>query len=235
MAFDPDFGNGNFEVYLSYTRDNGGLESAITRMQSVDGGQSLDASMEEIVLTMPQNATNHNGGQIMFGPDGFLYAGFGDGGGSGDPFDQAQDTSNLMGTIIRIDVDSGSPYAIPAGNPFAGGAANPCPQGFGGGDCPEIFAYGFRNPWRWSFDAQTGELWVGDVGQSQWEEIDRVTAGGNYGWDDREGAHCFEPPTGCLTTSIDPVTEYGHNLGQAVTGGYVYRGDAIPELRGSYI
>ena len=235
MAFHPSFGNGNFEVFLSYTRDNGGLESAVSRFRSNDNGLTLDAMMEDIILTIPQEFSNHNGGQIAFGPDGFLYGGWGDGGSGGDPNDRAQDTSNLLGTITRIDVDGGVPYAIPAGNPFDANAASPCTQGFGGADCPEIYAYGFRNPWRWSFDRQTNDLWVGDVGQNQWEEVDRVVAGGNYGWDDREGAHCFEPAAGCSMNSIDPITEYDHSLGQSITGGYVYRGAAIPELQGSYV
>jgi glucose/arabinose dehydrogenase len=234
MAFHPDFGNGNFDVFLSYTRTNGGLESAITRFRSNDNGLTLDSSMEDIILTIPQEFNNHNGGHIAFGSDGFLYAGFGDGGSAGDPNDRAQDTSNLLGTMTRIDVDGGTPYAIPANNPFAANAANPCPQGFGGADCPEIFAHGFRNPWRWTFDRQTNELWLGDVGQSDWEEVDRVVAGGNYGWRCREGAHDFDT-TGCGTGFIDPITEYGHDLGRSITGGYVYRGSAIPELRGSYV
>jgi glucose/arabinose dehydrogenase len=234
MAFHPDFGNGNFEVFLSYTRMNGGLESAISRYRSNDNGLTLDASMEDTILTIPQQFNNHNGGHIAFGPDGFLYAAFGDGGGSGDPNDRAQDTSNLLGAMTRIDVDGGMPYAIPAGNPFAANAANPCPQGFGGADCPEIFAHGFRNPWRWSFDRRNDELWLGDVGQSLWEEVDRVVAGGNYGWRCREGAHDFDT-TGCGAGLIDPITEYSHDLGRSITGGYVYRGSAIPELQGSYV
>lgn len=234
MAFHPDFGNGNFDVYLSYTRNNGGLESAVTRMRSLDNGLSLDTTIEDVILTIPQPFANHNGGKIEFGPDDLLYAGFGDGGGSGDPNDNAQDTTNLLGTIVRIDVDGGAPYSIPAGNPFSANAANPCPQGFGGGDCPEIYAHGFRNPWRWSFDRQTGDLWVGDVGHNQWEEIDRVTAGDNHGWRCREGAHDFNS-TGCGGGFIDPITEYSHGIGQSVTGGYVYRGSEIPELQGSYV
>lgn len=235
MAFHPEFGNGNFEVFVSYTRSNGGQrESVLSRFRSFDGGLTLDSSMEEFILTIPQEFSNHNGGQITFGTDGFLYAGFGDGGSSGDPNDRAQDTSNLLGTILRIDVDGGFPYAIPAGNPFFTGPDPGCPQGFGGGDCPEIFAYGFRNPWRWSFDRQTGELWVGDVGQNEWEEVDRVTMGGNYGWRCREGAHDFNT-TGCGGDFIDPITEYNHSVGQSITGGYVYRGNGIPELQGTYV
>ena len=234
MAFHPEFGNGNFEVFLSYTRDIGGLESVIGRFRSFNNGLTLDATMEEIILTISQEFNNHNGGQIAFGPDGFLYAGWGDGGSGGDPNDRAQDTSNLLGTLTRIDVDGGVPYAIPAGNPFAANAANPCTQGFGSADCPEIYAHGLRNPWRWSFDRQNNDLWVGDVGQNQWEEVDRVVSGGNYGWRCREGAHDFNT-TGCGAGLIDPVAEYNHSLGQSITGGYVYRGAAIPELQGSYV
>ena len=234
MAFHPNFGNGNFDVFLSYTRNNGGLESAVTRFRSIDNGQTLDATMEDIILTIAQGFDNHNGGQIAFGPDGFLYAGWGDGGSGGDPNDHAQNTTDLLGTFTRIDVDGIAPYEIPAGNPFAANAANPCPQGIGGGDCPEIFAYGLRNPWRWSFDRMNDDLWVGDVGQGQWEEVDRVVAGGNYGWRCREGAHDFNT-TGCGAGLIDPITEYDHTQGQSITGGYVYRGVAIPELQGFYV
>jgi glucose/arabinose dehydrogenase len=218
MAFHPDFGNGNFEVFLSYTRMSGMLESVINRFHSNTNGMTLDTSMDDIILTIPQIFENHNGGHIAFGPDGFLYCGWGDGGGSGDPNDRAQDTSNLLGTMTRIDVDGGMPYAIPMDNPFYTDPPILCSQGFGGGDCPEIFAHGFRNPWRWSFDRQTGELWVGDVGQNQWEEINRVMADGNYGWRCREGMH-------------------NHNMmGMGCGGGcYVYRGSAIPELQGFYV
>jgi glucose/arabinose dehydrogenase len=236
MAFHPDFGNGNLEVFLSYTRMNGALESVINRFHSIDNGLTLDTSIDDIVLTIPQDFNNHNGGHIMFGPDGFLYAGWGDGGGSGDPNDRAQDMSNLLGTMTRIDVDGAMPYGIPAGNPFAANAANLCSQGFGGGDCPEIYAHGFRNPWRWSFDMMTGELWVGDVGQNQWEEVHRVMAGGNYGWRCREGMHDFNMMgMGCGGALMDPITEYNHNVGQSITGGFVYRGNAIPELQGFYV
>ena len=234
MAFHPDFGNGNFDVFFSYTRNNGILESAITRFHSVDNGSTLDTTMEDIILTIPQGFDNHNGGQIAFGPDGFLYAGWGDGGGGGDPNDHAQNTTDLLGTFTRVDVDVGVPYAIPAGNPFAANAANPCPQGIGGGDCPEIYAHGLRNPWRWSFDRTNDDLWVGDVGQGQWEEVDKVVAGGNFGWRCREGAHDFNT-TGCGAGLIDPITEYDHTQGQSITGGYVYRGNEIPELQGFYV
>jgi glucose/arabinose dehydrogenase len=236
MAFHPDFPN-TPHVFVSYTRAPDGT-SQVSRFSSTDGGQTLDGGSEQVILTVPQDFANHNGGNIAFGPDGYLYIGFGDGGDAGDPLDRAQDNTNLLGTMVRIDVDSGSPYAIPAADPANPFAANQtCPQGFsvGGEECPEIFAWGLRNPWRFSFDRDTGSLWAGDVGQNAWEEIDIITAGGDYGWDDREGAHCFEPETGCITDSIDPVTEYGRNLGASVTGGYVYRGAGVPDLAGRYV
>lgn len=236
MAFHPDFPD-TPEVYVSYTGAPD-LTSYVSRFSSSDGGQTLDAASERVILSVPQDFANHNGGNIVFGPDGYLYIGFGDGGNAGDPLDRAQDNTNLLGTMVRIDIDGGDPYAIPAadpGNPFV--ANQTCPQGFteGGEECPEIFAWGLRNPWRFSFDRQTGDLWAGDVGQNAWEEIDIVTAGGDYGWDDREGAHCFEPQTGCITDSIDPVTEYDRSLGASVTGGFVYRGSAVPGLVGWYV
>jgi glucose/arabinose dehydrogenase len=236
MAFHPDFPN-TPEVYVSYTGEPD-LTSYVSRFSSVDGGQTLDPATEQVVLSVPQDFANHNGGNAVFGPDGYLYIGLGDGGSAGDPLDRAQDNTNLLGTMVRIDVNGGSPYAIPAadpGNPFAANAT--CPQGFtvSGEACPEIFAWGLRNPWRFSFDRQSGDLWAGDVGQNAWEEVDIVIAGGDYGWDDREGAHCFEPPTDCITDSIDPVTEYDRSLGASVTGGFVYRGSAVPDLVGRYV
>jgi glucose/arabinose dehydrogenase len=135
--------------------------------------------------------------------------------------------------MVRIDIDSATPYAIPASNPFP---SHPiCANGTGTMPCPEIYAWGLRNPWRWSFDSQTGELWVADVGQGQWEEVNRVEPGMNYGWPDREGAHCHEPSSGCSTNNVDPITEYDHNLGRSITGGYVYRGTANPDLQGYYV
>jgi glucose/arabinose dehydrogenase len=168
-----------------------------------------------------------------------LYMALGDGGGSGDPQDNAQDTLNLLGKILRIDVSSGTDYAIPSDNRWAGNAR--CTTGTGTAECPEIHTYGLRNPWRFSFDASTGDLWVADVGQGDFEEVDRIAAGGgNYGWRFREGAHCFEPPSGCPTTAsgdplIDPDAEYGRDLGASVTGGYVYRGTTVSALTGRYV
>ncbi|MDJ0748902.1 MAG: PQQ-dependent sugar dehydrogenase [Woeseiaceae bacterium] len=232
IAFHPDFPT-TPEVYVSYTRDGAPLESHVSRFTSNDGGQTLLAASEEIIFTVLQPETNHNGGDIAFGPDGFLYVSFGDGGGGGDPREYGQDDNNLHGTIVRIDVDGAAPYEIPPGNPNASNGV--CTQGFGGAPCPEIFAWGLRNPWRISFDRVTGRLWTGDVGQGAWEEIDVIVNGGNYGWNDREGANCFDPPSGCATNFTEPVTEYGRSLGQSVTGGYVYRGATDSDLIGWYV
>lgn len=231
MAFHPDFET-NREVFLSYTAPGAPLVSVISRFV-VDTNGELDPDSEDVVLTLPQPNSNHNGGNIVFGPDGFLYIGLGDGGGAGDPGENGQDPTTLYGAILRIDADGGPPYAIPADNPFA--VNTECVDGTGSLECPEIFAWGFRNPWRFTFDSDTGDLWVGDVGQNAWEEIDRVDISENYGWDEREGAHCFEPQTGCSLDNVDPITEYSHDLGSSVTGGYVYRGAAIPELVGFYL
>ena len=232
FAFHPDFPL-TPEVYVSYTRSGSPLVSYLSRFTSTDNGLSLNAGSEEVILTVLQPAANHNGGDLHFGPDGLLYAGFGDGGGAGDPAGNGQDDTNLHGTVIRIDVDSAADYDIPAGNPNA--ANSKCTQGYGSAPCPEIFAWGFRNPWRLSFDSGTGKLWAGDVGQNAWEEIDVVQNGQNFGWNVREGAHCFSPATGCATDFREPITEYGRDLGVSVTGGYVYRGSDVPDLVGWYV
>ena len=233
MAFHPNF-QVNGEVFLSYTRSGSPLVSYISRFTSGDNGVTLDASSEEVILTVAQDFENHNGGHISFGPDGFLYIGLGDGGGAEDPFNRSQDTTNLLGSMLRIDVDGGNPYAIPSDNPFVG---NPiCSSGTGSSACPEIYAWGLRNPWRWNFDRDTRLLWLADVGQYAWEEVNIIERGGNYGWRIREGAHCFNPSSGCQTSSlIDPVAEYDHSQGFSITGGYVYRGTTISELIGSYL
>ena len=234
VAFHPDFAT-NGEVFVSYTTP-GPLTSVISRFRSMDGNLTLDPSSEEPLLyvVQPQGRTNHNGGDIHFGPDGFLYASFGDGGGSGDPNDYGQNSTTLHGAILRIDVNVPNGYDIPPDNPFVG---NPqCTMGIGAADCPEIFAWGFRNPWRFSFDSMTGALWVGDVGQGDFEEVDRVEIGENYGWNIREGAHCFPPGSNCSAAGLtDPITEYGRSLGVSITGGYVYRGTLIPDLEGYYV
>lgn len=221
MAFHPRFA-ANGEVFISYTAPGAPLVSHIARFRL--SGASLDPASEETLLTLAQPFRNHNGGHILFGPDGFLYIGFGDGGSAGDPFGNGQDTSTLFGALLRIDVDGGPPYAAPPDNPLVGGAGR-----------PEIWAWGLRNPWRFSFDRATGDLWLGDVGQNQWEEVNRIRPGGNYGWNIREGAHCFAAPACAAAGLIDPVAEYGHDAGCSITGGYVYRGGAIPSLRGAYL
>lgn len=232
MAFDPAYAS-NRHVYVCYTRSSPSLTSYVSRFTSNDGGQTLDPASETVLLSLPQPYENHNGGQLAFGPDGFLYVGFGDGGAANDPQNRAQDTSNLWGKILRIDV-AAAPYSIPADNPFAGNAR--CEAGIGAASCPEIFAWGLRNPWRFSFDRDTGALYAGDVGQGAWEEVDLIENGGNYGWRIREGAHCNIPADNCPTSGlVDPIVEYDRSLGQTVTGGYVYRGDAIPGLWGSYV
>lgn len=224
FAFHPDF-LVNGELYVSYT--TGGsrdMRSRVSRFTSTDGGASFDPDAEVVILELEQPYTNHNGGQILFGPDGYLHAGFGDGGGGGDPLGAGQDTSTLLGKMLRIDVDRGTPYAIPADNPFADGE----------GGLPEIWAWGFRNPWRWTFDRATGALGAGDVGQDEWEEVDVVEAGRNDGWNVKEGSHCYaEDP--CDGPYVDPVVEDSHREGDSITGGYVYRDAAIPELVGTYL
>ncbi len=241
LAFHPNFAT-NRRAYINYTRAVGGeLRSTTSEFTSPDGGLTLNPGSERTLISSIKFADNHNGGQLNFGADGFLYIGLGDGGGGGDPQENAQNRMRLNGKMLRIEVNSqpgGAPYAIPGGatgNPFAGNAL--CgDDGAGTQNCPEIYALGLRNPWRWSFDRQTGTLWLGDVGQGTVEEIDIIQRGGNYGWDTREGSRCFEPPTGCPTTGLtDPVAEYTHTMGFAITGGYVYRGTQSSNLVGRYI
>jgi uncharacterized repeat protein (TIGR03806 family) len=240
MAFHPDYDT-NGEVFLSWTEGpSGAMVSVVARFRTENGGLTLASGSRDDILTVNQDFNNHNGGQIEFGPDGYLYFGLGDGGSGGDPLNRAQDPTNLLGAMLRIDVDSVSPYAIPggaAGNPFAG---NPlCPADHSASQpCPEIFAFGLRNPWRWSFDRTTGRLWVADVGQNAREEINHVQLGGNYGWNCREGSIPYTSPgpdCGTATGLIDPVHDYPHSQGRSVTGGYVYRGAAIPALYGQYV
>jgi glucose/arabinose dehydrogenase len=238
MAFHPDFAN-NGQVFLSYVGPSDGLTSYVSRFTSLDGGVTLDPDSEEVLLSISQTRSNHNNSQIMFGPDGYLYIGIGDGGGSNDPDQNAQNTLNLKGAMLRIDVDGATPYAIPAENPFAVNALEGglCNFGVGAADCPEIYAWGLRNPWRWSFDSQTGELWAGDVGQRALEEINIIDLGGNYGWPFLEGTRCNTdvPVEDCEFEGLPPVTEYPRTIGRSVTGGYVYRGTAIPDLVGVYV
>jgi glucose/arabinose dehydrogenase len=190
-----------------------------------------DPSSATVILTIPQPEANHNGGLVQFGPDGYLYIGIGDGGGAGDrhgTIGNGQELASLLGKLLRIDVNR-SPYAIPTSNPFKDRA----------GARPEIWAFGLRNPWRWSFDRRTGDLYIADVGQDKYEEIDLQPAssrgGENYGWRLMEGKHCFNPSSGCEQTGLTmPVAEYDHSKGCSVTGGYVYRGARYPWLDGLY-
>ena len=223
LAFHPQFAqNGLF--YVSYTGSNS--QSVISSFRA--SGNTGVIGTETILLEVEQPFSNHNGGMIEFGPDGFLYIALGDGGGAGDPVRAGQDRSSLLGSILRIDVDNtanGLNYSIPAGNPFTGNTE---------GYREEIFAYGLRNPFRFSFDRLTGSLYAGDVGQNQMEEIDLIVNGGNYGWNTMEGSLCFLN-VNCNTDGLTlPIAEYPHTTGMSVTGGYVYRGATHSELTGDY-
>ncbi|MES1196580.1 MAG: PQQ-dependent sugar dehydrogenase [Steroidobacter sp.] len=239
MAFHPSF-PADPRVFLSYTTNNNGqVISHISAFTSSDGGLTLDPHSEQVLISVNQPETNHKGGNIVFGADGFLYIGFGDGGGAGDmhgTIGNGQNLDTLLGKILRIDVglSNATTYTIPFENPFVGNPACGTTNGNGSQTCPEIYAYGFRNPWRFSFDSATDDLWVGDVGQDAWEEIDVVNIGGNYGWRCYEGNHPYNT-AGCNGTYIAPVAEYDHSLGSAIIGGYVYRGAASTKTQGKYI
>ena len=222
LAFHPDFET-NGQFFVSYT-DNSG-DSVVSRFIS-DGNLPLDLSSESVVLTLSQPAGNHNGGHIAFGPDGYLYIGFGDGGGANDQYGNGQNTNSLHGTLLRIDINQDTGYSIPQDNPFIENT----------NVRDEIYAYGLRNPWRFSFDTQTGELWLGDVGQNQYEEINIVSAGDNLGWPIMEGNHCFQSQTCDQSDLTLPKIEYNHSDGDcSVTGGYVYRGQQTEALFGDYL
>lgn len=224
VAFSPDFLTSG-RVYVYYTPGSP-TPTVLARYQAT--ATDLNESSEEVLLNVEEFASNHNGGQIVFDSNEYLYLSLGDGGGAGDPNEKGQALNTLLGKVIRIDVSGATGYAIPAGNPFNDGA---------GPIREEIFAYGFRNPFRISIDPLTDDLWVGDVGQNLWEEVDRVIKGGNYGWDCYEGNQPFEA-TGCSTDPDDfepPRAVYDHSFGAAVTGGVVYRGNDMPELYGWYV
>jgi glucose/arabinose dehydrogenase len=262
IACHPGFKtNGLFYVYYNQKNpadqhtqpQNYPFRSVISEFKvSATNADMADMSSERILLEVPQPFSNHKGGELCFGPDGYLYLGLGDGGNGGDPFGSGQSTSTLLAKMLRIDVNSRATvgrgarqrqlqYGIPSDNPFVH------EPDINSGARKEIFAYGLRNPWRYSFDRETGDLWVGDVGQDLWEEVDLVTNGGNYGWSVREGAHHFKPgPAGAQY--IDPVMEYthrpnlqpqgmfpDHSIGLCVIGGYVYRGKKYPALDGVYV
>ncbi len=230
LAFDPEFADHNF-LYLYYSASSP-RRSVVSRMAIAPGG-AADPDSELVLLEVEQPYSNHNGGELAFGPDGYLYIALGDGGSRGDPLGSGQNLGTLLGAILRIDVRDATaeePYRIPADNPFVD---TPGARG-------EIWAYGLRNPWRFSFDRATGELWTGDVGQNRFEEVDLVVRGGNYGWNTLEAAHCFNPPSGCDPGgAIPPVLEYPINGGCSVIGGYVYRrqgpSEPLPSLYGAYV
>jgi uncharacterized repeat protein (TIGR03806 family) len=236
LAFHPNFAANRF-VYVSFT-EGAPMTSVIARFTANADGTVFSNRVNVLQLNQPFD--NHKGGNIAFGPDGYLYIGFGDGGSGGDPQGHGQDTTDMLGDMLRIDVNGAAPYAIPPDNPFAGGAMCTADYNVQANNCPEIFASGLRNPWRWSFDKGTGELWVGDVGQNRYEEIDRLQRGGNYGWNCREGTHAYtdSPPAAtCAVTTgfVEPVHDYDHAQGNSITGGYVYRGAALPALVGHYV
>jgi len=225
IAFHPAYSsNGRF--FVNYTRTQDG--ATVIAEYQVSSNPDKAAPQESILLVIPQPYSNHNGGMIAFGHDGLLYIGMGDGGSGGDPENRAQNREELLGKFLRIDIDGPPPYGIPSDNPFVGQSGK-----------PEIYALGLRNPWRFSFDRKTGDLWAADVGQNAWEEIDIIEKGKNYGWRLLEGTHCYTPSTDCRTAVSDlapPVTEYPHEQGRcSVIGGYVYRGIQIPELVGTYL
>ncbi len=248
LAFHPDYANnGRFFVYYSAPLRSGGPAGwdntvHMSEFKVSSDPNRADAGSERVLLQIDEPQANHEGGTLAFGPDGDLYAGVGDGGGAGDkdaghsPGGNGQDTNVLLGKILRIDVDHGTPYSIPNDNPFANG-----------GGVKEVYAYGFRNPYRFSFDlGGSHQLLVGDVGQNLYEEVDIVTRGGNYGWNIREGLHCFNPnnqsspPASCPSVGahgeplLDPIIEQAHSYGIAIVGGHVYRGQAVPGLSGDY-
>lgn len=228
LAFHPKYSE-NGQLFVYYSSEEEPRTSIVSRFQvSSDDPNRADPESEFVVMKIPQPFANHNGGSIAFGPDGYLYIGLGDGGGRNDPLLTGQDLSTWMGSLLRIDVDQteeGKRYGIPSDNPFVDRE----------GALPEIYAYGFRNIWRLSFDRETGDLWVADVGQDRWEEINVVKAGGNYGWSLREGSFPFGNTVGNpVDPLLNPVWEYDHMVGKSITGGYVYRGPR-PELQGLYL
>ena len=226
VAFHPRYAEAG-RFFVDYTDVNG--DTVISEFRVSDDAERADPGSEKVLLQIDQPAANHNGGQLAFGPDGFLYIGMGDGGGAGDRFRNGQNRETLLGKLLRIDVDNGDPYAVPADNPFSNTA----------GTRPEIWALGLRNPWRFSFDRVTGDLFVGDVGQNSWEELNFQPAdsrgGENYGWPITEGSHCFEPRTNCDTTGLAlPLYDYDRELGCTVVAGHRYRGAAVPEFADAF-
>jgi glucose/arabinose dehydrogenase len=228
IAFHPRYGE-NRRFFVYYTA-GGPRRSVVARFRAGAGGEAGDPATQAVLLEVGQPYANHNGGQLAFGPDGMLYLGLGDGGSGGDPYGNGQNRKTLLGALLRLDIDRQDPglaYAIPPDNPFAGARD---------GSRPEIWAYGLRNPWRFSFDRATGALFLADVGQDAVEEVDRIRKGGNYGWNVMEGDRCYQPPAGCNPAGLElPIAVYTHAEGRSITGGFVYRGKAIPSLVGRYV
>lgn len=232
IALHPEFAsNKKFYVYYSAPTEDKGSDhqSIISEFRVSNDPLRADISSERVLLKVQQPESNHNGGELKFGPDGYLYIGLGDGGGAGDKHGEignGQNLNTLLGKILRIDVNSTLPYAIPEDNPFVSNKSAKA----------EIWAYGLRNPWRFSFDKLSGELFVADVGQNKFEEINIVEKGGNYGWKIMEASHCFDPEDNCKMEGLKlPIHEYEHEDGISITGGYVYHGKALPALKGKYI
>lgn len=225
VAFHPRYAaTGRF--FVNYTTEQGARRTVIAEYRASARDDDIGDRTERAILEITQPFRNHNGGLNLFGPDGLLYIGMGDGGSAGDPMNNGQRLDTLLAKLLRIDVDDTARYRIPPDNPFIGRTAR-----------GEIWAYGLRNPWRFAFDRRTGRLFLADVGQNAWEEVDIIEKGGNYGWNIMEGAHCFRPPTGCSTAGLVlPIAEYRTGVdGCSVTGGYVYRGTRVRPLIGRYV
>ena len=228
LAFHPGYaGNGRFVIY--YTNTAGDTRVSVFRVSA--NPDLADAASEQVILSVDQPYSNHNGGMVSFGPDGKLYVGLGDGGSGGDPQNHGQNRNSLLGKLLRLEISATGDMSIPGDNPFVGQP----------GVRPEIWSYGLRNPWRFSFDRSTGDLYIADVGQNALEEVHVSTTaqqrgrGANYGWKIMEGSACFSPSSGCDRSGLVlPVLDYGHSDGCSVTGGYVYRGERLPELQGRY-
>lgn len=238
LAFHPGYAeNGRLFVYYSALREDGGHETVLSELRRDAARPTVaDPASERVLLRIRHRYGNHKGGALVFGPDGFLYLGVGDGGSGGDPQDNAQNPNILLGKVLRLDIDRDdpeclTPYAWPDDNPFAGA----CPDAPGAEGRPEIFATGLRNPWRMSFDRDSGRLWAGDVGQDAWEEVTVVERAGNHGWRRVEGPDCFDRDDCALEDFVPPVFAYPRSDGKSITGGYVYRGERFPELWGAYV
>jgi len=230
IALHPRFSaNKKFYVFYSIPPTGKFNHTDVVSEFTLGGNGQADPKTERIILSAEKPDGNHNGGCVQFGKDGYLYISFGDGGGQGDKhgeFGNGQDLNTWLGKILRVDINTDSGYLVPKDNPFIGKA----------GAKPEIWAYGFRNPYRFSFDRASGLLFAGDVGQDTWEEVDIVKSGGNYGWRLAEGTHCYNPASGCDINGITmPIAEYNHREGVSITGGYVYNGKQIPVLKSKYL